>query len=116
MDALANVNPLAVNALVALAALSVLDFLTGALRAIAEKTFQLALVDVWVFKQLLGRVAPIAIVLVASQFIGTLVVGDISLNVLEASALVGAATVIAASLKSITDNIRPSVEHPLPEE
>lgn len=106
-------DPLTNNAILAVVAVAVLDFLTGAVRAIADKTFSLVYLDVWVRKQL-AAVVTIVLVLVFGRFVGTITVGDLSLSVLTSAGIVAAATFVAAQLKSILDNLNTSAGNPPP--
>ena len=116
-----GIDPISLNAVIAVATISLLDFVTGALRAIANRTFEWSALDVWVRTQLLGRVVPIVLLIAAGQVVGTLTIGDpesggVTLSVLGTAGIAGAITVILAGIKSILDNVRPSVEHPVPVE
>ena len=106
-------DPITNSAILAVVLVAVLDFITGTLRALADKTFSLALIDVWVRKQVLAAVT-ITLILIFGRIAGTISVGGTSLSVLTASGLVAAATFVAAQVKSIIDNLNSSVGNPPP--
>ena len=108
-------DPLTNSAIIAVVSLAVLDFITGTIKSIAGGTFDISLVDVWVRKTLLGRVLTIDLVLGFGRFIGTVTVGDTSLQVLTGAGLVAAATFAAAAVASIVDNLQEPADAPLPE-
>jgi hypothetical protein len=108
-------DPLTNSAIIAVVSLAVLDFITGTTKSIAGGTFDVSLVDVWVRKTLLGRVLTIVLVLGFGRFIGTVTVGDTSLQVLTGAGLVAAATFAAAAVASIVGNLQQPADAPKPE-
>jgi hypothetical protein len=124
MAFLENVDPLAVNAIIAVVVVTLLDFVTGVLRAIADRTFEWAALDVWVRTQLLGRVVPIVLIVGAGQVLGGITVGDpanggVSLDLLGVGGMLAAVTVVASGVKSIIDNLNrflpiTTTEHTVP--
>ena len=108
-------DPLTNSAIIAVVSLAVLDFITGTIKSIAGGTFDISLVDVWVRKTLLGRVLTIVLVLGFGRFIGTVTVGDTSLQVLTGAGLVAAATFAAAAVASIVQNLQQPADAPTPE-
>jgi len=121
---LENLDPMAVNAVTAVVVVTILDFVTGVLRAVADRTFAWSAVDVWVRTQLLGRVVPIVLIIGAGQVMGGVTVGDpanggVSLDLLGVGGMLAAVTVVAAGVKSILDNLNrflpiTTTEHPVP--
>ena len=114
-----SLDPLAVNAIIAVAVVTLLDFVTGVLRAVADSTFAFSAVDVWVRKHLLGRVVPIVLIITVGQFVGTITIGDVSLSLLGAAGLAGAVTVVGAGINSIIGNLNrflpiATTVHPVP--
>ena len=108
-----SADPATNSAILAVIAVAVLDFVTGTLRAVADKTFAWSFIDVWVRKQVLAAVM-ITLVLVFGRLVGTITVGDVTLSVLTASGLLAAGTFVAAQVKSILDNLNSSVGNPPP--
>ena len=109
-------DPTTNAAIIAVAVLAVLDFVTGSLRAIANSTFTLDAFDVWVRKQIAGRVIPIILVLVSGTIVGDIGVGDFHFNVLTATALLAAATFAVSTAKSIVDNLNTAAPDAVPAE
>lgn len=101
-------DPLTNNAIVLVVAVAILDLLTGISRAVANGTFQLGLVDVWVRTQIAGRVIPIVLVLVFGTVIGNIQLGAFSVNILTTAALTAAGVFVAATAASIVANLQPS--------
>ena len=109
-------DPLTNSAIIAVVALALLDFVTGTVRAISDGTFQIAALDVWVRKTLLGRVVTIILVLVFGRFVGTVTVGETTLAVLTGAGLAAAATFAAAALASIVANLNTNAPNAAPTE
>lgn len=95
----------AITAIVGVTLLGLLDWVLGVVRAIANKTFDLAYLDTWVRKQLLGRILPIVLVLAFSQVIGDITVGDMSLNLLFIAGMTAAGAYALTTAKSIADSL-----------
>jgi hypothetical protein len=108
-------DPLTNSAIIAVVALAVLDFITGTVKSLAGGTFDIALIDVWVRKTLLGRVVTIVLVLGFGRFVGTFTVGDTNLAILTATGLTAAATFAAAEIASIVSNLNQPADKPASE-
>ena len=93
-----------------------IEFATGVIRAISNRSFSLDYVDVWVRSQLAGRIVPILLVLLGSRLGGDLTVGEFSLNLLATAGLAAAAAYVAAAAKSIVDSVNPSAPDEMPVE
>jgi hypothetical protein len=104
------------SAIELVAVVAVLDFVLGSLRAIANGTFVLSAFDVWVRKQVAGRVLPILLVLVAGTVVGDVSLGEFHFNVLTATALAAAATFVVSTAKSIADSLNANAPDAVPTE
>lgn len=109
-------DPMTNAAIIGVVALALLDFVTGTIRAIADRTFAVDAIDVWVRKQLLGRVVTIVLVLIFGRFVGTLRIGSTDLALLTGAGLTAAATYAAAALASIIANLSADAPNPKPAE
>ena len=109
-------DPLTNNTILLVAILPLLDLITGVLRAIANKTFTLDALDVWVRTKVAGRVLPIILVLVAGEAVGDVTVGSFSFNVVTIAAMAAAVTFVAAEAKSIIDNLNANEPDSVPVE
>lgn len=109
-------DPLTNNAIIIVVAVAILDLLTGISRAIANATFKLDLVDVWVRTQIAGRVIPIVLVLMFGTVIGNISLGSFSFNILTTAALAAAVAFVAATASSIVANLSPSAPDAPPSE
>src|SRR5512142_19397 len=89
-------NPAAATAVQGIVVLAFIDFLSGTVRALADKTFVLSLIDVWVRTKLIGRVVPIVIL-----FLGSQVVGDLSVLGLQTNILFDTATAAAVTFAAV---------------
>lgn len=107
-------DPAANAAVIGVAALALLDFILGTVRAVAGRTFTFDSFSTWVRAQLLGHVIPIILLLTFGQVVGTISVGDLSFNVLVASGLAGAASYVATTVKSILDTVNPQTPDVVP--
>jgi len=108
-------DPITNSAIIAVVALALLDFATGTIKSLAGGTFDIALIDVWVRKTLLGRVLTIVLVLGFGRFVGSITVGGTELSVLTAAGLAAAATYVAAAVASIVGNLNQPADAPTPE-
>lgn len=104
------------NAIIVIVAVALLDLLTGISRAVANGTFNLELVDVWVRTTVAGRVIPIVLVLVFGAVIGNVELGSFSFNILTAAAIAAAVVYVAATAQSIIDNLNPQATDKVPTE
>ena len=111
-----SADPVTNAAIIGVVVLALLDFATGTLRAIADKSFTWDALDVWVRKTIAGRVVPIILVLLAGTVVGNVTVGSTSFGVLTAAALVAAGTFAATSVASIVENLSASAPNPTPVE
>jgi|KBSSwiStaDraftv2_1062776.scaffolds.fasta_scaffold159827_3 hypothetical protein len=115
-DLLQNLDPTAKTAIELVVIVALLDFVLGTIRAIADRTFAFAAVDVWVRTKLLGRVLPIVITLLVGSVVGDVKLGDFSFNVITIAAMTAAVTFVLAEAQSIVDNVNRSEPHPIPTE
>jgi hypothetical protein len=119
MDALLtrlNADTPAITAIIAILGLGLLDWILGVARAIANSTFELKYIDVWVRTQLLGRILPIVLVLAFSQVIGSLTIGDFSLNLLFVGGIAAAGAYALVTGQSIIDSLNPKAPDAPPTE
>lgn len=107
-------DPATSTAIYGIVLLAFLDFATGTLRSIADKTFAWSALDVWVRGKVAGRVIPLVLLLIAGQAAPDLTVLGLSVNILGATAMAGAATFAAAEVASIIENVNRNVENPVP--
>ena len=108
-------DPVANAAAVGAFGLAVLDFLIGTVRAIANRTWSAEYAATWVRLQLLGQVTPIVLALLFGQVIGDITIGDVSFNVITASALLAAGTYAVTTINSIKNSLTPSAPDPVPQ-
>ena len=99
--------------------LPIVDWITGSLRAIAGKTFELAAFDVFVRTQIAGRTIPLAILLLLGRAITvavpeTLEVPGFDVSILTGGGILAAVPFLLSSAKSIIDNANPSEPDRLP--
>lgn len=99
--------------------LPLVDFVTGTLRAFANNTFELHRIDVFVRTDLAGRAIPLILLLVLGRAIavsapGELVIPGLDLSLLTGGGILAAAPFLIATVKSIVDNVNPSVADRLP--
>lgn len=104
----------AMAAVIGVLGLGLLDWVLGVLRALADRTFKLEFLDVWVRTQLLGRILPIVLVLAFSQVIGTISIGDFSFNVLFLGGMTAAGAYALVTAQSIIDSLNPKAPDRLP--
>lgn len=107
-------DPLTNNAIIAVIALALLGFVLGTIRAIADKTFTWSALDVWIRKDLMGRVIPIILLLAFGRVVGTVSVGDADLALLTAAGLAAAATYAVTAITSIVASLNMKTENPVP--
>lgn len=107
-------DPTTNAALTGIVVLGLLEWGTGTLRAIADKTFQLSLLDTWVRTQLAGRILPVALVLIVGEAAPSISFGDFSFSIVTAAGLAAAAGYAAGAAKSIIDNLNKGAADPLP--
>jgi len=109
-------DPLVSNAIIGVVALGVLAWVLGTLRALADGSFKLELLDVWVRSQLLGRIIPIVLILAFSQVVGAVKVGDVEINALSIAGLGSAAAYAATTIQSIVESLNKSAPNPTPKD
>jgi hypothetical protein len=107
-------DPLTNNAILGIVALAILGFVLGTLRAVADKSFVWSALDVWIRKDLMGRVIPIILILAFGRVVGTIKVGDVELAVLTATGLIAAATYAATAVTSIVASLNKNAPNPVP--
>jgi hypothetical protein len=95
-------------AVYAVLVIALVDFMLGVLAAVRDGTFQLSAVAAWLRKHVAGRVAPIAVLLVAGHF------G--SQPALLAIGAIGAAAYLAETIGSIKDSWASRRVQPVPED
>jgi hypothetical protein len=107
--------------MIAVTGLALLDFLLGTVRAFAGKgdgvlgtNFRFESFSTWVRSQLLGHVVPIVLTFTFSQVIGSVRVGDLSLNIMFAAATAGSLAFATTTLASIADSVNPRAADPVP--
>lgn len=92
------------TALKGLLLVAFLDFVTGVLAALRDGTFALDALAAFVRKHIFGRVAPIALLLLAGYF------GGAAGQIFIAGALAAAAAYVAETAASIWGNVNPPKE------
>lgn len=100
-------NTLEGKAIVAMATLALLDFVTGSLRAIQSGQFTLDAFATWVRTSLI-HVVIVTLVIITGKALGPISFGDIQIDAIGLAGLAGAASFCATQLKSIIDNLNPS--------
>ena len=106
-------NTLEAKAIVAMATLALLDFVTGSLRAIQAGQFTLDAFATWVRVSLI-HVVIVTLVIITGKALGPLSFGDVQIDVISLAGLAGAASFCATALKSIMDNLNPAVRDTVP--
>lgn len=106
-------NSLEGKAIMAIAALSVLDFVTGSLRAVQSKQFDVAAFGAWVSSSLI-QVVIVALVIVVGKALGPLSFGDVQIDVIGLAGLAAAASFGTSTIQSILDNLNPKVPDKAP--
>ena len=106
-------NTLEGKAIAAMAALALLDFVTGSLRAIQSGQFTLDAFATWVRTSLI-HVVIVTLVIVTGKALGPISFGDVQIDVIGVAGLTAAASFCASSLKSIVDNLNPRVADEIP--
>lgn len=106
-------NTLEGKAIFAMASLALLDFVTGSLRAIQSGQFTLDAFATWVRTSLI-HVVIVTLVIITGKALGPISFGDISIDAISLAGLAGAASFCATALKSIVDNLNPSVTDVVP--
>lgn len=94
-------------ALKGLLVVSFLDFATGSFAALRDGTFQLDAIAAFVRKHILGRVAPIGLLLVTGYF------GGESGQLFLAGAVAASAAYVAETAASIWGNVNPPTATPI---
>jgi Bacteriophage holin family len=105
---LALQNTVEGKAIAGIAALALLDFVTGSLRAIQGGQFSLDKFSTWVRTSLI-QVVIITLTIVAGKALGSITIGDFSIDVIGLAGLAAAASFAATTGKSILDNLNPKV-------
>lgn len=106
-------NTLEGKAIVAMAALALLDFVTGSLRAIQSGQFTLDAFATWV-RMSLVHVVIVTLVIITGKALGPISFGDIQIDVIGLAGLAAAASFCATAIKSIVDNLNPAVRDVVP--
>lgn len=106
-------NTLEGKAIAAMAALALLDFVTGSLRAIQSGQFTLDAFATWVRLSLI-HVVIVTLVIITGKALGPISFGDIQIDLISVAGLAGAASFCATALKSIVDNLNPAVRDVVP--
>jgi len=99
--------------------LPIVDWVTGSLRAIANKTFTWDAFDVFVRTQIAGRAFPLIILLITGRVITVSVPSDIEipgldLGILTAGGIIAAVPFLLVAAKSIIDNVNPGTADVVP--
>lgn len=107
--------------LLLLIVLPLVQYVLGVLRAIANSSFDIALLDVFIRTDIAGRVLPVTILIVLGRFIDvaapkTLNVPGLDLGLLTGGGIALAAVYLVVVVKRIVDNVNPSAPDPLPVE
>lgn len=104
------------SAIILVLVMPVLDLILGVSRSIADNTFNLLLLDVWIRVKIAGRVVPIIFVLLFGSVIGNVTLGSFSVNLLTTAGLAAAATFVASEAASIIASLQPTTPNPPPTE
>lgn len=96
------------KAITAIAALALLDFVTGSLRAIQSGQFTLDAFATWVRVSLI-HVVIITLTILFGKALGPISIGEFSIDVIGLAGLAAAASFAATTGKSILDNLNPKV-------
>ena len=99
--------------------LPLFDWLTGSLRAIANKTFAWAAFDVFVRTQLAGRAVPLILLLILGRTISvaapsTLDIPGLDLSVITGGGVLASVPFLAKLFTSILANVNPSATDIVP--
>lgn len=108
-------NSVTAASIYGLCLLFAVDFVTGVARAIADSTFDIRLVDVWA-RTKGTRLVAVLIVLIAGAVSPDIGIAGFQFNALTALGVGFAATVAAAELASIADNLNKLSPNPKPTE
>jgi hypothetical protein len=100
-------------------ALPIIDWVTGSLRAIANRTFTWAAFDVFVRTQLAGRAVPLTILIIVGRVISVAAPAELQIPGLDLSLLTGAGIVaavpfLAVLIGSIISNVNPNASDSVP--
>lgn len=98
----------------------ILDWITGSARALADHSFVIDKLDVFVVNQYGGRVVPLLIVLLLGRVVAVavptaLIIPGIDLSIVTAGGVAPAIAFLALDIKSIVENANPGKENPVPE-
>ena len=107
-------DPLTNDAIIGVVTLCLLAFIIGTVRAISDSTFVWSALDVWVRKDIMGRVIPIILVLAFGRIVGTISIGDTQLALLTGAGLIAAATYAAARVAGIVASLNTAAPNPVP--
>lgn len=107
-------DPLTNDAIIGVTALCILGFLIGVARALSDRTFEWLALDVWVRKDIMGRVVPIILILAFGRVVGTIEIGDTKLALLTFLGLGAAATYAAAAIAGIAASLNTARPNPVP--
>ena len=97
------------TALLAMVGVAFADFATGVLAAFRDGTFTVDSIAAFLRKHILGRVAPIGLLLVLGYFGGD-TIGQLFL----ASAVAAGAAYVTETAASVLDNLRSGGDNPVP--
>lgn len=107
-------NSLEGKTIVAIATLSLLDFVTGSIRALQGHTFQVAAFGAWILSSLLNVVV-IAMVIIVGKALGPYqLVPGIEIDLITSAGIAAAVSFGAVTIKSILDNLNPKVRDVVP--
>lgn len=101
-------NTLEGKAIAGIAALALLDFITGSLRAIQSGQFSLDKFSTWVRVSLI-QVVIITLTILFGKALGPITIGPVSIDVIGVAGLAAAAAFAGSAVKSILDNLNPRV-------
>ena len=101
--------------------LPAVQWITGVARAVANNTFTLQLVDVFVRTDIAGRVVPLGILIITGRIIAVgapdaLEIPGLDLSVLTTGGIAAAVVYLVVVVKNIIDNVNPSQPDAKPEE
>lgn len=106
----------AIAMIILILGLGLMDWAFGVIDAIRNSLFDLKYLDVWVRKQLLGRILPVVLVLAFSQVFGTIDILGFQLNLLWIGGQTAAIAYALTTINSIIGSLNPSVSDTLPKE
>lgn len=113
-------DPVTNYAIALILVLPLIDFVTGTLRAVANKSFKLELVDVFVRTKMAGRAIPLVILVLLGRAVAVtapdvLVIPGLDLSLIVGAGILSAVPFIATTIQSIIDNVNPGSPDRLPD-